>query len=139
MIVIFSGSADSSSFEHSSRILGPFIRWLSPHISEEKLKQIVFIMRKGAHMTEYAILVLLLWRALKKNLNHGPVADRSALWAWSIAVAYACTDEFHQSFVPTREASIWDVCIDAAGAIIAIGLVKFVVRFRNQHRPRRKE
>ena len=90
-------------------------------------------------MTEYALLALLLWRACKRTLNDRATPDRAALWAWIIAVAYACTDEFHQKFVPTREASIWDVCIDAVGAAIALGLVKFILLLRDRHRLRQKE
>jgi VanZ family protein len=70
------------------------------------------VLRKCAHMTEYAILAALAWRAL-----------RSYGWAFVFAVAYACTDEFHQSFVRGRHASPVDVLIDAAGALIGLALV----------------
>jgi VanZ family protein len=70
------------------------------------------VLRKCAHMTEYAILAALLWRAL-----------RSYRWAFVVAVAYACTDEFHQSFVRGRHATPVDVCIDAAGALVGLVLV----------------
>jgi VanZ family protein len=135
--VIFSASADSSSFEHSSRLLGPLIHWLLPRISEQNLRQIVFIMRKVAHMTEYAILLLLLWRAFKNGLTHSSRPGRSAWWAWLLCLAYACTDEFHQSFVPTRQASVWDVCIDAAGALIAMGAVKSIMVLRDRRLPKK--
>jgi VanZ family protein len=68
-----------------------------------------FVLRKLAHMTEYAILAVLLVRALGRELP-----------AWLLAVAYAATDEFHQRFVSGRHASPVDVCIDAAGAAIGI-------------------
>jgi VanZ family protein len=71
-----------------------------------------FVLRKCAHMTEYAILAALAWRAL-----------RSYGWAFAFAVAYACTDEFHQSFVRGRHASPIDVLIDAAGALVGLALV----------------
>jgi VanZ family protein len=67
------------------------------------------ILRKGAHMTEFAILAVLLVRAT------GSVA-----WALGVAVAYAASDEVHQHFVRGRHGSPIDVAIDTVG--IAIGL-----------------
>ena len=69
------------------------------------------VLRKGAHLTEYAILACLLVRAV------GSVA-----WAFGLAVAYSATDEFHQTFVHGRHGSPIDVGIDAVGALIGIGI-----------------
>jgi VanZ family protein len=69
------------------------------------------ILRKGAHMTEYAILGLLLLRAIGREVP-----------ALAVGVAYAITDEFHQHFVGGRHASPFDVLIDAAGVAIGIFL-----------------
>ena len=66
MGIIFSGSSDSASFEHSSRIIGPLVRWLFPQLSDEAVHAIVVSVRKGAHLAEYAVLALLLWRALRR-------------------------------------------------------------------------
>ncbi len=68
------------------------------------------ILRKLAHMTEYAILALLLVRA-----------SGSSAWAFALAVAYAGTDEFHQTFVRGRHGTPVDVGIDAVGALIGLG------------------
>src|SRR5437667_9866359 len=69
MAVIYSASSDTKSFEHSSRILAPILRWLMPQLSEEAVSHIVFIIRKCAHLTEYAILALLLCRSLRKPMR----------------------------------------------------------------------
>jgi VanZ family protein len=69
-----------------------------------------FILRKLAHMTEYGVLWLLWLRALRW---------RVPLWAAAIAIAYACTDEFHQTFVAGRHGSPVDVLIDSAGVALA--------------------
>src|SRR5882762_5808757 len=66
MAVIFSASSDPMSFTHSSRIIAPILRWLLPNISDQSLHAVVFAVRKAAHVTEYAILALLVWRALQK-------------------------------------------------------------------------
>jgi hypothetical protein len=52
--VIFLGSTDLMSAEHTSRFIVPFLRWLKPDISPESLASIHFIVRKGAHLSEYA-------------------------------------------------------------------------------------
>jgi VanZ family protein len=70
------------------------------------------VLRKAAHLSEYAILGALLLRAL----------DR-ALPAFLAAVAYAVSDEIHQHFVAGRSASPVDVLVDAVG--IALGVFLF--------------
>jgi VanZ family protein len=122
MVVIFSASADSRSFQHSSRIIAPLVRWLFPSLPEESVRSIVFIVRKIAHLTEFAILALLAWRALRR-----PAPGQSRHWQWSLAtqvvllvMLYAASDEFNQRFVPHREASVVDVMIDTSGAVLAL-------------------
>jgi VanZ family protein len=67
------------------------------------------ILRKGAHMTEYAILGALLVRAL----------DREPA-AFLAGIAYAVTDEIHQHFVGGRHASPVDVAIDSVGVLLGV-------------------
>ena len=74
-----------------------------------------FTLRKGAHMFEFAILFLLVRRALAATTTLSRGACTVA--AIACAVAYAISDEFHQAFVPNRGASPIDVMIDAAGAL----------------------
>src|SRR5690348_14761886 len=62
MALIFGGSADTGSFQHSSRIIGPILHWLFPDMTPETINRIVTFARKCAHLTEYAILALLFWR-----------------------------------------------------------------------------
>ena len=75
------------------------------------------LLRKLAHMTEYAVLALLLLRA-----------TGSYAWAFGLAVGYACTDEFHQTFVRGRHGSPVDVGIDAVGALIGLAVWRRVRR-----------
>jgi VanZ family protein len=70
------------------------------------------ILRKCAHMTEYAILAALLARA-----------TGSSKVAFALAVAYAATDEWHQTFVRGRHGSPIDVGIDAVGALIGLSVL----------------
>jgi VanZ family protein len=74
-----------------------------------------FVGRKLVHMTEYGLLWLLWLRAL---------GWRQRWAALAIAVAYAATDEFHQTFVAGRDGTVRDVAIDTAGALVAWALVE---------------
>jgi VanZ family protein len=134
MCVIFSASGDRASFHHSSRIIAPLFLWLFPNASPHAVHSAVFFVRKCAHLTEYAILALLLLRALQLSAN------RETLWhlpharlALLIVALYAASDEFHQRFVPSREASAWDVLIDTTGAAIALFLVWAFTRLRQKY------
>jgi VanZ family protein len=81
------------------------------------------VIRKGGHVTEYAVLSMLCWRAVRP-----PPGGEAGAWSWrdagiamALAILFAVSDEFHQAFVPSRTASAWDVLVDACGA--AAGLV----------------
>lgn len=69
--------------------------------------------KKGGHFAAYMILALLAHRAA----NQG---QRPYLWAVVITTLYALTDEFHQTFVPSRQGSLIDVMIDCAGGVTAL-------------------
>jgi VanZ family protein len=85
------------------------------------------LLKKSAHFGVYAGLAFWWWRALRgtqgtfpRRLSSGTVL---AL-AFILTVLYAVSDEFHQSFTPSRHPSPWDVLIDAAGAATALGLLR---------------
>ena len=125
MGLIFIVSTDLGSANHTSRIIEPLLRWLNPDVSTGTIELAQTIIRKGGHLTEYAILALLTLRAinLSRQNHEGKQAAgyfRSAVIALLIAAAYAATDEFHQSFIPSRTPSIYDVLIDTAGAFVAL-------------------
>jgi len=76
-----------------------------------------FVLRKAAHLTEYAILAALLWRAAG---SYG--------WALVLGVAYAASDEFHQTFVRGRHGSPVDVAIDTVGMLVGLALARRLAR-----------
>lgn len=123
MALIFSVSTDAGSSEHTSRIIGPMLRWLYPRVSDATVEQVQFFARKGGHMFEYAILAGLLWRARRQPAKDDPRPWHwaAALFAWLVAALYALSDELHQHFVASRQASAGDVLLDSAGA--ALGLI----------------
>ncbi len=86
---------------------------------------VTLIVRKGAHMAEYAILGFLLVGALE-------IRHLFILWlvAWMLAIAYAGTDEFHQTFVPGRSGELRDVYVDGAGALIGVSVKIWIEKMR---------
>ncbi len=124
-------STSSFSSENTSRIIGPLLRFLFPSISSHQLLVAHEIIRKCAHLTEYFVLSLLLYRAFRAGSTeqHG--------WRWGLysilaVILFALSDEFHQLFVPTRGSSIYDVGIDSVGGILAQGVRGLVQRWRRR-------
>src|SRR5881398_3773458 len=122
MAIIFLGSTDMLSTEHTSRFLVPFLRWIDPQISFTTLNSIQLGIRKLGHLTEYAILAMLLWRALRSGTRWQIRMSISFLVAALASAIFAASDEFHQSFVPSRTASPTDVMIDICGTLIGLSI-----------------
>ena len=117
LVLIFIGSTDLMSAEHTSRIIGPILRWLDPAISPQTIAHVQMIVRKAAHVSEYAVLALLSFRAVATTFWPERAAFAAAI-ILSCSASLAALDEFHQSFVPSRTASARDVVIDICGAAI---------------------
>ena len=81
---------------------------------------ILVVARKCAHVTEYAVLALLLWRALRSV----PVLRAKTLMVLGAVLLgcalFAASDEFHQEFVRSRTASVRDVLLDVGGALLGL-------------------
>lgn len=141
MILIFAFSAqpavESSRISDgiSYRIIEQINRithaqWTDVRI-EKYAEAIHYPIRKAAHMTEYAILALLVWNYLNVVVWIRRVTGNKRIWlqillAEVVAFAYAATDEFHQTFVLGRSGEFKDVCIDSAGALLALIIVGIV-------------
>lgn len=79
-----------------------------------------FVLKKAAHVVEYGILALLLWRALANTSQ----TDSPARWVFLLSLLYAISDEVHQLFVPGRNGTPLDVLFDALGAALALLLLR---------------
>jgi VanZ family protein len=133
MALIFSASADSHSYQHSSSLFEPLLRWLFPSLSAATIGEIHHCFRKLGHLSEYALLAWLVWRAIRR-----PVKRDSRPWNWAeaglalaVVFAYAASDEFHQIFVPTRTPLISDVLIDTSGGAFALAVLWLRYRLGN--------
>jgi VanZ family protein len=114
-IVWFSGGDFSA--ENTGSVLRPLFRWLLPGASDAQIAALHALIRKSAHVTEYAVLAALWFVALTRERG---LSRRRAAWlAFLVAVGWACLDELHQATEPSRTASAMDVAIDATGALVA--------------------
>ncbi|HEY2569407.1 MAG TPA: VanZ family protein [Candidatus Udaeobacter sp.] len=129
--LIFLDSTDLMSAQHTSRFIVPFLHWLNPNISPAAAASIHFMVRKCAHVGEYAILAFLLFRAADCMANLKWSMPILCLGIWTVCLFVAVTDEFHQTFVPSRGPSIRDVAIDCSGAIIGFLIAAVFVRRRS--------
>ena len=128
----------------------------SSHRTAEVFGDLNLLARKAAHMTEYAILYCLLYFALSgaaaraaatsvvASDNIGSASGsatrrnqrpwmRTALPPLVIAALYACSDEWHQSFVPGRTSTVFDVLIDSLGACVALAVIAIYTRHCNNN------
>jgi len=87
----------------------------TPHLRVAEAADLDFVLRKAGHMAAFGILAVLLWRAFDLS-----GVRRAMALSLVLTIAYAASDEFHQSFTAGRNASGVDVGIDAAGALIAL-------------------
>lgn len=122
MALISFVSTNDFSAVNTSRVVRPLLLWLFPNITEESISLTHFLVRKAAHITEYAILGWLAARAFIGS-SRELLRRKWFLAALVLVVLHALLDEYHQSFVPTRTGSLYDSGIDVAGGLI--GLIGF--------------
>ena len=120
LVVIFAGSTSIMSADHTSRYIVPFLLWLKPGMSPHAIWIILITARKCAHVIEYTVLALLLWRALRSvpALHAKPLMVFCAVLLG--CALFAASDEFHQMFVKSRTPSFRDVLLDVAGAFLGL-------------------
>jgi VanZ family protein len=117
MAVIFSASTQLGSPSHTSLVFRPLMHWLFPRMSAETIERLHFVVRKTAHFVEYAVLGVLAWRVVHFDPAFGSFSPRRQYgFALLLCLFYASTDEFHQSFVPSRQAAVRDVLLDTCGS-----------------------
>ena len=124
MLAIFIVSSDLGSADHTRPVLASIVRRFLPWLAEQMTPSMIdvtdFIIRKVAHVTEYAILSLLVSRSVGIKMNS---TKRERLVPAGISSLYALSDEFHQSFVPSRGATYTDVMWDTLGGLIGSAIL----------------
>jgi VanZ family protein len=116
--VILSASTDTFSGANTGSVLQTIVAWLIGHpLRPAILETANFILRKGAHITEYGIFGALAFRALRGDRQAW--TPRWAIGAILLAASVASIDEIHQTFVPSRTGAWQDVVLDTAAATLA--------------------
>jgi VanZ family protein len=135
MAFISFASSNEFSAANTSRFVRPLLLWLFPNITEEGIGLAHFLIRKAAHITEYAVLGWLAARAFTGSSRE--FLRQKWFFAGLVLIAlHALLDEFHQSFVPSRTGSLYDSCIDIVGGLIGLtGFSYFQARASGSVRP----
>ena len=133
--VLFISFASTSEFSagNTSAILRPLLLWIFPNLSESRLAAVHFLSRKAGHFTEYAVLAFLTRRAFITS-SHAFLRRYWFQLGLLLVVIYGLLDEFHQSFVPSRTASVYDSVIDIAGGLTVL----LIFRFYGKNPPERE-
>ena len=133
MVAIFIVSSDLGSADNTRPVLASIVRrflpWLALRMTTEMIDVTDFIIRKIAHVTEYAVLCLLVSRSVGVKVM---ASIRERLVPAGISSLYALSDEFHQSFVPSRGATYTDVMWDTLGAIFGATILQVIHWTRRQ-------
>ncbi len=124
MLIIFWFSSQNGE---SSGEMSGFVAAVLEHIMVLKWAMQYINIRKAAHFSIYFLLGILTIRAVMLHSKRSVIRITAALM---ICFIYACTDEFHQAFVPGRGPSFRDVLIDSAGALAGITVVSALSRMR---------
>jgi VanZ family protein len=116
--VIFAASGNAFAAANTAPLLATILNAILGHpLPPSQFETAHFLIRKASHLGEYAIFGALLFRAIRAGREGWNW--RWAVGAIAVAALYAATDEWHQSFVPSRTPSVIDVLIDTAGAALA--------------------
>lgn len=127
ILVIFCFSTDNFSSENTGSILEKIFGGLLNYIHHDAIPMFHLLVRKMAHLTEYFILAVLTYAGCRSR--------RLPRWNWRwvlttmiIVGVCALLDEFHQSFVPSRTASLQDSLLDISGGLCGLGFI-FILAF----------
>jgi len=120
LVVTFVGSTNLLSVANTSRFIDPFLLWLKPGMTSETIWVIIVVMRYCAHVGEYMVLALLVWRALRWGTSMSVRMSTLCGVVLLGCTLFAASDEFHQRFVKSRTPSVRDVLLDVGGASLGL-------------------
>jgi len=129
-LVVLGFSTGVASSEETSIIIRPILKFFFPLAPDASIDLYHAYIRKCAHFGEYGILSLLAFRAAAgSSLN--ALRQFHFIFPVIFVTAIASIDEYHQSFVPSRTSSPWDVLLDISGGLFAVFLCWLAVRKRS--------
>ncbi len=123
VILIFTSSSDAFSSDNTSHFLRPFLESIFGPISTHVWVKLLYDIRKTGHFFAYGFVSLVFFRAwrmtfrLSRSYSAVTASLRAAAVALLSTLILCSADEFHQSFLPRRTGSPFDVLLDMCGAI----------------------
>jgi VanZ family protein len=125
---------DGQESHGSPAAVGALFSWLPPlawmllifllssqsHLPRPAHRVLDQLAQASAHMLLYGVLLVLVWRAMRETWPERRVIP----WALLVTLAYAVTDEYHQTFVMQRHGTPVDVALDVAGMLLALGAMR---------------
>ena len=129
--VIFFLSSPQGSSSQTTGLLRFLIKFFSPDAPLGLVENINFFVRKTAHVTEYAVLFLLAFRAAQLSAV-SMLRRRYLIFPMLLVMFVASLDELNQSFEPSRTGSPWDALLDSAGGFAALVCCGLAVRRRGR-------
>lgn len=136
VIFLFSAQDAVESSQTSQSVSYRIARWQNKLLGQEKTEEelirqaeeMQIVIRKGAHMSEYALLAIL----FLFHLECYSFSKRKVIFlALDLSICYAASDEFHQVFVPGRAGRFTDVCIDSIGCLAGT-ILYVIIAFRRK-------
>lgn len=118
------------------RIVVPDFEDKTPAEQEDIKHTVEFIIRKGAHFTEYAVLGFLVYLVVQMYILK---TKARFIVSWMFSILYAVSDEIHQGFVGGRAPLVKDVCIDSAGAFAGVLVSVLVIWMLVKKRSRKMQ
>ena len=133
ILMILLESTEWMGSDHTSGPLRLLYQWIFGHVNDVQWELIHHFIRKTGHFIGYGLIGLAWLRAWWMTLPHSHFLP-DALLALLGTTLIASLDEFHQSFLPNRTSSPWDVLLDCCGAV-ALQLMVYI--FMRVSRPKR--
>ncbi|MCK4452369.1 MAG: VanZ family protein [Anaerolineae bacterium] len=109
-----------------------FVLSAQPDLPHIEVRWLDLLLKKAGHAVAYGVLAWLYRRALRRHILTGTVLRAVSI---GLAVAYAASDEYHQTFVPGRNGNLVDVAVDGVGACGAMLLARWREGRRELPRP----
>ncbi len=128
-IIAFESTGTMSS-ENTGSILYSILLAISGHVTPHFVAMLNAVLRKCGHFIGYAVLSLLVFRAVRITLER-TVALRAAAIAVLFTAVVASLDEWHQTLLPNRTGALRDVVLDSFGAICMQVLILAFLRARS--------
>lgn len=117
----------------TARLARPFYMVFFPWLSEEAAHVLNVAIRKGAHVAQFLIFVLLLSKAMPQASLGACTWRARAAWILGASLALALASEGIQLFYPQREASLMDVTLDLLGAVAGLACLRLWELWHQKH------